>query len=312
MNTESNNKIPFGLKNGRLVHVSGVESGLACDCVCPSCNRKLQANKGKVVSHYFSHDPSAELRACESAFETSIHLMAKQILSEEGYSILPSLTISDSMTDDNLNPYTEKLSIEPEERKVFDKVELEKRLDDIQPDIIAYIDGQPLLIEIAVTSFVKPKKKKIIRDLGLPAIEIDLSKISYKTPEEELRTLLNATSDNKKWLSNPKAIRAKKELNRTLSEKIRLINEGIYKARNKRYALKKRPPRPKATLIKKNPALSTPDEAVNHSGSRWFLCEACRYQFEVPLQNIVPSCETIPCPSCDHAVSTKPVGPSRK
>ncbi|MDF1688373.1 MAG: hypothetical protein P1U35_02050 [Cycloclasticus sp.] len=303
MSHVSNNKIPYGLKNGRLIHVSCVESGLACGCVCPSCKRKLQANKGKIVSHYFSHDPSAEIKSCESAFETSIHLMAKQILSEDGYSMMPGLTLSDSMLDANGHSHTESLLLESEQRTVFDRVELEKRLDEIRPDIIAYIDGQPLLIEVAVTSFVKPKKKQIIRELGLPAIEIDLSTVGYATPEDELRKLLNASSGNKKWLSNPKAIRAKEQLNTTLKEKIQLINQGIYKARNKRYVPNKKPPRPKP--MKASPYLRKPSEVANHSGSRWFLCEACRHQFEVLLQNVVPSSETIPCPSCEHAVSTK-------
>jgi hypothetical protein len=60
MSIVSNNKIPFGLKEGILVHVSDVASGLACGCVCPECNGKLQANKGKSGkgTHYFSHDPA--------------------------------------------------------------------------------------------------------------------------------------------------------------------------------------------------------------------------------------------------------------
>ena len=31
----SSNKIPFGLRDGRMVEVSEVKSGLACRCVCP-------------------------------------------------------------------------------------------------------------------------------------------------------------------------------------------------------------------------------------------------------------------------------------
>lgn len=68
----SDNRIPFGLKNGILVGVSEVDSGLACDCICPSCHRKLQ---GKKVSHYFSHDPSEDTEICKSAFETAIWLI---------------------------------------------------------------------------------------------------------------------------------------------------------------------------------------------------------------------------------------------
>lgn len=54
----SSNKIPFGLRDGRMVEVSEVESGLACRCVCPSCGQPLQARKGPIRTHYFAHDPS--------------------------------------------------------------------------------------------------------------------------------------------------------------------------------------------------------------------------------------------------------------
>ena len=89
-------QIPFGLKNGVMVQVSEVKSGLACDCVCPVCKRPIQARKGSKRAHHFSHDPSEETKTCEGAFETSVHLMAKQILSEDGFSITPELILKES------------------------------------------------------------------------------------------------------------------------------------------------------------------------------------------------------------------------
>ena len=304
----SNNRIPFGLKNDRMVDVSAVESGLACGCICPSCKRDLQANKGKVVSHYFSHDPSAETRVCESAFETSIHLMAKQILSEESYSMLPGLTISLSKPDLTGKSHKEKIVVEAAAEKVFEGVELEKRLEGIRPDIISYTGGKPLLIEVAVTSFADSKKKQIIRSLGLPAIEIDLSSVGYATTKEELRKLVVSSAKNKHWLSNPKAVDAKKELNVRLDEKIRLINEGNKgrgstprKQVNHTFGqvpeIPRSEPREKDGIMQYNP--------------RWFVCEACSHLFNVPLRDAPYSIETIPCPECDYAVSAKPPSPKQ-
>lgn len=299
----NNNKIPFGLKNGILVQVSEVEPGLACGCICPSCKRKLQANKGKVVSHYFSHDPSAETKACKSAFETSIHLMAKQILGEDGYSVMPGLSITMSKSDANGKVHEEKMSIEEEGRMDFERVELEKRLEEIRPDIIAYTNSVPLLIEVAVTSFADREKKKIIRNLGLPAIEIDLSSVDYATTKEDLRKIINGSSGKKKWISNPKAINAKNVLSAKLDEKISVINEGIYRTREKSRSQAK-------LLIGHLPKIQ--NKGVNKRRSiakqyvrRWFICEACRHRFSVPFQNVPYSIETIPCPECEHAVSAK-------
>jgi hypothetical protein len=194
----SNNKIPFGLKNGILVDVSEVESGLACGCVCPSCHRKLQANKGKIVSYYFSHDPSEDTRACESAFETAIHLMAKQILSEEGNAFFPELILRVTQSDANGVLHEEKGIVESESLKRFDRVELEKRLENIRPDIIAYQGGVPFLVEVAVTNFSDNEKIKLIRSKSISAIEIDLSKVSYTTTKEELKQLVIKKVNNKK------------------------------------------------------------------------------------------------------------------
>ena len=298
----SNNKIPFGLKDGVLVGVSEVQSGLACGCVCPSCHRKLQANKGKKVSHYFSHDPSKQTRACESAFETSIHLMAKQILSEEGVAKFPELSVKVTQDDKNGQAHEEVGIVTEESLMKFSHVELEKRLEEIRPDIIAYQDSIPYLIEIAVTHFSDSEKVKRIRSKNIHAIEVDLSKVTYTTTKEELTQLIIDKVDNKKWLSNPAAPLKKAEIKNRLEERIRKINENIYKSRQAN----------KVSYVT-NPVLtqkkySTPTHSYRAARTkeydpRWFLCEACRHIFKVPLKDAPYTIETIQCPECDHAVS---------
>lgn len=73
---ESGDMLTFGLsKSGQLTHISEVSSGLACDCVCPSCKVTLVAKKGKINSHSFSHNES---NICIGAIETALHLAAKK------------------------------------------------------------------------------------------------------------------------------------------------------------------------------------------------------------------------------------------
>lgn len=300
----SNKKIPFGLKKGTLVDVSEVESGLECGCVCPSCKRSLQANKGKIVSHYFSHNPSMEKQVCESGFETSIHLMAKQILSEDGYCTFPSLTIRVSKSDLNGNVHVEERQLEQEIKRTFEKVQLEKRLEKIRPDIVSYIDDVPFLIEVAVTSFSDAGKKQIIRNLGLPAIEIDLSSVDYKITKVELRKLIHSTATKKEWISNPKAIRVKKELNEKLDEKIRQENENIYRNRNLAKTQERQTYQPSPKRIARI-SHDEKKETTTQFDIRWFLCEKCRYLFEMPCRDVSYMIESIPCPSCNYAVSTK-------
>jgi len=303
----SNNKIPFGLKDGVMVGIAEVQSGLACGCICPSCYRKLQANKGMKVAHYFSHDPSKESVPCESAFETSIHLMAKQIISEEGLAKFPRLEAKATQKDENGQSHEEAGVVTEEIIINFSQVELEKRLNEVRPDIIGYQDSIPYLIEIAVTHFSDDEKKKKIRANNWHAIEVDISKIDYTITKEELKVLIIDKVDNKKWLSNPVAAVMKADLKARLEEKVKLINELILEARLKtkassiferstsytQYSIPKYP----------IPARSIRSPRTKDYDPRWFCCEACHQIFDVPLKNAPYSIETIECPECKHDVS---------
>ncbi|OUS17133.1 hypothetical protein A9Q88_04685 [Gammaproteobacteria bacterium 50_400_T64] len=234
--------------------------------------------------------------------------MAKQILSEEGYTILPSLVLKMSQTDMNETTHTEEKIIEKEVLARFNKIELEKRLEEIRPDIIAYQNHEPLLIEIAVTHFVSPNKKNIIRGLGLPAVEIDLSNASHTTTKDELKLLIKSPSKTK-WISNPKVINAKKELKSILDEKIRQINTDIYKRRRKVQIPRAAPPPRKTETTPNN--LSTQKKEYKN---RWFACRSClenrdsnkyfngEVVFMVPTKNAPYSLKSITCPNCNYEV----------
>lgn len=300
----SNNKIPFGLKDGNLVSVSEVPQGLACGCVCPECKRRLQANKGDVVAHYFSHDPSEETKSCESAFETAIHLMAKQLLSEDGSLSTPDLTVMLNRVDINGRNHEESVCVEAPGLRSFDRVDLEKRLEGIRPDIIAYIDDKPLLIEIAVTCFADRNKKRIISELGLPAIEIDLRNLSYSISKDELRNHLSGSKSKIRWLYNPCECIAKKHLSAKLDQKVSLVNAAI-RSEDRRAREKL-----KSTLLKNKKAKITEKKQQNTVKAYevcTIFCKACRHIFKIPPQDAPCLKMSIPCPECNRPVSTESV-----
>ncbi|MBU4485366.1 MAG: hypothetical protein KKD38_00420 [Candidatus Delongbacteria bacterium] len=45
-------KLPFGMKDGKLVQVSDVEQGSKCGCICPACAQPLVARKGEINIHH--------------------------------------------------------------------------------------------------------------------------------------------------------------------------------------------------------------------------------------------------------------------
>ena len=81
----------YALKDGKAVHISEVESGLKCGCVCPACGEKLVAKKGDRVAHHFAHYSG---HTCEYGFESSLHLAAKDIISKAKKFVIPAVYLN--------------------------------------------------------------------------------------------------------------------------------------------------------------------------------------------------------------------------
>ena len=166
------------LLHGRMAHIDDVPNGARCGCVCPQCKQTLIAkNGGQERAHHFAHEGGAD---CEGGTETSLHLAAKQIISDQKRLVLPFAFGA----------------IGGEETKFveFDNVHLEYALQhpSTHQRIIADCYGEnangPFIIEIAVHHRVEPEKAKMIESLRMPAIEIDLSDLLGKIIDwEDLR-----------------------------------------------------------------------------------------------------------------------------
>lgn len=189
-------KLPFGLHNDKLVTVSEVERGLACECVCPACAHPLIARKGEERIHHFAHSKGEE---CEYAVESAIHLAAKEILAEHKRIYLPPVTLQVgayewTMYDGRMLEFTE--------------VESERRLGGIIPDILIHQNGRSLIVEIAVSHQVDKEKVKKIEALGISTIEISLQ-VGHKdfwrgNPFERVKKELINSAVNRRWVFNAK------------------------------------------------------------------------------------------------------------
>ena len=197
----------YGIRNGIEYHISEVESGLKCDCICPACGERLIAKKGENIKpqNHFAHKSQLQ---CEYAYETSVHYEAKRILNKyKKITLAYRKPIFDTF---NLNDFYNKASnkqklglIVPKTYEI-NNVMLEKKLHDIVPDIICTIQGKPVIIEIAVTSKVKDEKQEKIENIGIPVIEIDLSKLDRDIDEKDLELNVIENVYNKKWYCNSK------------------------------------------------------------------------------------------------------------
>lgn len=165
------------------VHIDAVPTGSACQCHCPHCNAPLDAkNAGSIREHHFAH---AHGHQCEGAYESQIHMLAKQVIIEEGGIMLPA------SSDKNKPSGFVKLS----------NVEYEKWDNEylFRPDVEGIMeDGRRLLIECFVTHKVSEKKYRTIIDNNLLCIEINLNWL--EVDKEVLRNFLTQESDDRKWI----------------------------------------------------------------------------------------------------------------
>lgn len=189
-----NQNMTYALKDGKTVHISEVESGLRCECICPACGERLIARKGTKVSHHFAHKSTVE---CEYGYQTSLHLAAKEIISEHKQIYLPALSL-------NILGSGKTILIEEARIIQVSEVILEKKINDIIPDILLITDVGKLILEIYVTHEIDDEKKKKIKRLNIPTLEIDLSKLDRNIAKEELTEALIKETENKNWIYNGK------------------------------------------------------------------------------------------------------------
>lgn len=170
-------------EGGALVHVDDVFKGAKCGCHCPHCNAPLYAkNAGVIREHHFAHARGHE---CEGAYESSLHLLAKEVLQETGRIMLPQ---------SNSGAF-------PSGLVRIHNVEVEKWDDryGFRPDAEGIMDnGERLLIEFLVSHKVDGKKRQTIVNNHLKCIEID---INYQALDRtELKDFLTGTADDRKWI----------------------------------------------------------------------------------------------------------------
>lgn len=176
--------IPYALKGNRIVYIDDVDRGRACGCTCPKCGQRLQARKGIIREHHFSHDGD---KPCKGAYEETMHRLAIQILQDEKCVMAP--------------PYK---NVVPSRLLRFERVETEVRSlgNGIRPDVVGTCaDGTTICIEVRCTHAVDEDKLHKIIGQGLNCLEIDIRE--HRMDETELRRFLLSSAEDRKWLNHP-------------------------------------------------------------------------------------------------------------
>ena len=209
-------RLPYGMLDGALTHVSLVPSGLACGCRCPACDAPLVAKKGELKLHHFAHAKDTE---CASSVETALHLAAKEILERRKQIVLPAV-------EAKLYSTRHSSVLAPEQAYVLDRVQLERRVGSVVPDVFAYVRGRAVAVEIRVTHAVDLAKAARFRAIGLSAVEIDLSRAPRTFTLEDLEPLVVGAGKHKSWVFNAAAHRKREEVLST-GKVMRSVSRGF-------------------------------------------------------------------------------------
>lgn len=182
--------LAFGRRaDGTIAHISEVERGLACGCVCPACEVPIVAHK-RTRQHHFKHHRNSA--GCTYGPETNAHYFAKRVLEREKWITVPArLVVEDGQTH----------IAHPARRMDFDAVVVEPRQGRIIPDLLVIKDGHRLFIEIFVTHRCDDAKIAYIRSLDTSAVEIDLSALRASLDDNEIAEGLLTTAP-RAWLHN--------------------------------------------------------------------------------------------------------------
>lgn len=217
MKVKGHSNLIYAIKDGEIVGIQEVESGLKCGCCCPACGEVLVAKKGEKMMHHFSHYAGHN---CEYGYETSLHLAAKDILSKANKMVLPPVCVDFPDSYKKSEKICDSVEIE------IEKVELERRYNDVIPDIVVYAGGRQLFVEIYVTHAIDDIKFQKIKDANISTIEIDLSKTSEDITVETLSEILLSNSEEKKWKYNAVANKRLNDFYKVSDER-EIINRGM-------------------------------------------------------------------------------------
>ena len=170
-------KVPFGLRNGALHYVSEVETGLACNCICPdpTCAKPLiarnQSSPTRKRAPYFAH--SSQASGCGGR-ESALHQQGKEVVERASRLMLPAW----SALDGELRFSAALATLAPGSVQEVRLVE-----DQVRPDVrVSALSGLAMLpalyVEIKVSHAVDWTKRERVMAAGLSMMEIDLSDVS--------------------------------------------------------------------------------------------------------------------------------------
>lgn len=199
-------KIPFALdEKGRVVDIQDVPPSIEGTFRCAECKQLVTRKQGDVRVWHFAHNAET---ACTKAFETALHLLAKQILVESHTLRVPAL-----VCQLHERPSHEDITLCVEHTLRWDATgELEVWVDGIRPDFRGVCQGKTIFVEVTVTHKPDAPKLEALKRLQTATLEIDLSAVPRDVTAPEVRRLVLDATGGKHWVFYPGEAEARARL----------------------------------------------------------------------------------------------------
>lgn len=202
-------------RDGTLAHITEVENGLKCDCLCADCHQPVEAHQGDVNTWYFKHHNKTN---CNPSPESDLHRFAKEVLSEKLYLYLPEGTAKFGSKSTTL--FKGGLC-------KFVEAKIEKAIGNVTPDLIlTKPNGKQLHVEIYVRHRCDEEKIAKLRTRNLDTIEINLSHIQWDDDRSTWIEPIIRTAP-RVWLHNTKVAEYEYRANLELQEKTAIIVKAL-------------------------------------------------------------------------------------
>ncbi|MBD5804516.1 hypothetical protein AZOA_39590 [Azoarcus sp. Aa7] len=161
---------------GRMVDITMVARGLACDCVCPDCGATLQARKGRKYRHYFAHHAGGtNVGTCTGGRESSLHAAARQVIADWNFIELPALLVEEGgrqgAVPGRIMPILRsELPDDHGGRSYWGK-------GMVRPDVVLHGDSEQIWCEVLATHTVDDQKEARLKARNISTLEFDLSEM---------------------------------------------------------------------------------------------------------------------------------------
>lgn len=194
---KSNRPIYFGIDKdtGELLAVSSVSRGLSCNCLCVSCNTRLEARKGNVKKHHFAHETNQE---CLYGAEIAVYQALCEAINQLGRFYIPDAILT-------FNSYKKPELVKPGSMLEPVRAELHKDNTHYPPALLCHFGSSCLQIILNIEQYYNEGDYRQLKENGIqndiPIVAINLEDLDSITTLEDLQPYIEG-SDNKHWVYN--------------------------------------------------------------------------------------------------------------